>query len=54
MSRLENMVPDGAVNGFKPSTTITGGYKYNYGINGTKMEIKWHAPRLECSIKISR
>jgi len=44
IDNLKKMVPKDAVNGFKPSEAIAGGYKYNYSINGTKVEIKWHAP----------
>ncbi|NUU62889.1 hypothetical protein [Paenibacillus agri] len=38
------MVLIGATNGFRPSSTIADGYKYNFEINGTKVEIKWHSP----------
>ncbi|HEX3029390.1 MAG TPA: hypothetical protein VHT34_08825 [Clostridia bacterium] len=51
LENLENMVPNGTVNGFKPSATITDGYKYNYTINGTKIEIKWHAPDANAAAK---
>lgn len=51
LKSLENMVPNGASNGFKPSTTISDGYKYNYEINGTKIEIKWHAPDANAASK---
>jgi filamentous hemagglutinin len=38
------MVPGGIPDTFKPSTTIPGGSKFKYEVNGTKVEIKWHAP----------
>ena len=41
---LKNMVPKRAVNKFKPSTTIKKGSKYNFKINGTSIELKWHSP----------
>jgi hypothetical protein len=43
--------PKFAANGFKPSATIADGYKYNYTINGTKIEIKWHAPDAKAAAK---
>ncbi|WP_076308031.1 RHS repeat-associated core domain-containing protein [Paenibacillus odorifer] len=51
IENLESMVPNGAANGFKPSATIADGYKYNYEINGTKIEIKWHAPDANAAAK---
>jgi filamentous hemagglutinin len=41
---LKRMVPGGIPNTFTPSTTIPGGSKFKYEVNGTKVEIKWHAP----------
>ena len=51
VSDLKKMIPDGTSNGFKPSTTITDGYKYNYSVNGTKVEIKWHSPDANAASK---
>ncbi|WP_052953971.1 RHS repeat-associated core domain-containing protein [Clostridium sp. C8] len=43
-SSLKSLVPKGVPNTFKPSSTISDGYKYNFTANGTKMEVKWHSP----------
>lgn len=51
LSELESMIPNGAVNTFKPSDAIAEGYKYNYTINGTKIEIKWHSPDANAAAK---
>lgn len=51
LAKLEMMVPNGAANGFRPSATIADGFKYNYTINGTKIEIKWHAPDAKAAAK---
>jgi RHS repeat-associated protein len=48
---LEGMVPKGTPNTFKPSPTIEEGFKYNYKINDTKVEIKWHSPDAEAALK---
>jgi len=45
-SSLRSMVRHGAENEFIPSRTISEGYKYNFEINGTKLEVKWHSPDL--------
>ncbi|MEX1223960.1 MAG: polymorphic toxin-type HINT domain-containing protein, partial [Pirellulales bacterium] len=41
---LKRMVPGGIPDTFKPSSTIPGGSKFKYEVNGAKVEIKWHAP----------
>jgi len=41
---LRRLVPHGSQNLFKPSPSITAGSKYQYTVNGIKVEIKWHAP----------
>jgi len=41
---LQKLVPPGTPNLFKPSATITDGSKFQYTLNGQKVEIKWHAP----------
>jgi hypothetical protein len=41
---LRRLVPHGTPNVFKPSPTIAAGSKYQYTVNGVKLEIKWHAP----------
>lgn len=51
LENLQSMVRKDAVNTFKPSATITDGYKYYYTINGTKIEIKWHAPDANAAAK---
>jgi len=48
---LKSMVPKGSINQFKPSPTISEGYKYVSKINGTRVEIKWHAPDLNAAAK---
>lgn len=51
VSKLKSMPPNSAVNRFNPSATIANGYKYNHTINGTKIEIKWHAPDINVAAK---
>ncbi|WP_421535110.1 DUF637 domain-containing protein [Pseudomonas marginalis] len=41
---LQKLVPPGTPDLFKPSATITDGSKFQYTLNGQKVEIKWHAP----------
>lgn len=48
---LRTMIPDGMPNTFTPSSTITDGYKFNYDINGTKMEVKWHSADANAAAK---
>jgi hypothetical protein len=48
-SRLQLMVRDGAQNEFLPSDKILFGEKYNYTINDTKVEIKWHSEDLKAA-----
>ncbi|MFX0559922.1 hypothetical protein TEPIDINF_001334 [Tepidibacillus infernus] len=48
---LKKMISKDAVNKFKPSSTIIEGYKYNYTINGVKIEIKWYAPDTNAATK---
>ena len=49
-SSLKSLVPKGVPNTFKPSSTIKEGYKYNFTVNGTKMEVKWHSPDSNAAI----
>ena len=48
---LRSIVPKGTPNTFVPTATIKDGYKYNFSINGKKMEIKWHSQDLNAAIK---
>ncbi|MBD8032190.1 hypothetical protein [Solibacillus ferritrahens] len=43
---LKSIIPNDIPNTFKPSETITEGYKYNFEIDGQKIEVKWHSPDL--------
>ena len=52
-STLRTIIPKGIPNTFKPSTTIAEGYKYNFDINGTKMEIKWHSADANAAAKFT-
>lgn len=51
MDDLQQMIPKGVKNTFKPSQTIKQGYKYNFKINGKKVEIKWHSPDANAALK---
>ncbi|MGC8787638.1 MAG: hypothetical protein ACP5Q1_09475, partial [Anaerolineae bacterium] len=44
VSNMEAMIPEGTPNTFVPSQTIAEGYKYQFDINGTSVELKWHSP----------
>ncbi|MGE6630415.1 T7SS effector LXG polymorphic toxin [Bacillus sp. NPDC077027] len=48
---LESMIPKGTLNNFKASETIKKGYKYNFEIDGKKVEVKWHSPDLNAKQK---
>ncbi|MCY7774456.1 T7SS effector LXG polymorphic toxin [Bacillus licheniformis] len=48
---LESMIPKGTPNNFKASETIKKGYKYNFEIDGKKVEVKWHSPDLNAKEK---
>ncbi len=50
-SSLKSLVPKGVPNTFKPSSTISDGYKYNFTVNGTKMQVKWHSPDSNAALK---
>ena len=50
-SSLRSIIPQGTPNTFVPSDTIIEGYKYNFSINGTNIEIKWHYPDLNAATK---
>ena len=50
-SSLRSIIPQGTPNTFVPSDTIIEGYKYNFSINGTNIEIKWHSPDLNAATK---
>ena len=50
-SVLKTQIPKGTPNTFKPSSTIAKGYKYNFKINGTNIEIKWHSPDMKAAAK---
>lgn len=41
---LKSLIPQGSINTFIPSNSIKGGYKYDFIINGQKIQIKWRAP----------
>lgn len=41
---LQKLVPPGKPDLFKPSATFTDGSKFQYTLNGQRVEIKWHAP----------
>ncbi|OLQ44930.1 hypothetical protein BHT95_20220 [Bacillus paralicheniformis] len=45
------MIPKGTPNNFKASETIKKGYKYNFEIDGKKVEVKWHSPDLNAKEK---
>lgn len=44
LNRLKSFVPEGTPNTFKPSSTIEFGQKYQFQINGSKIEVKFHSP----------
>ena len=48
---LVSIVTKGIPNTFVPTSTIKDGYKYNFSINGKKVEIKWHSQDLNAAIK---
>lgn len=48
---LRSIVPKGTPNTFVPTATIKDGYKYNFSINGKKVEIKCHSQDLNAAIK---
>ena len=48
---LRSIVPKSTPNTFVPTATIKDGYKYNFSINGKKVEIKWHSQDLNAAIK---
>lgn len=48
---LMSIVTKGTPNIFVPTSTIKDGYKYNFSINGKKVEIKWHSQGLNAAIK---
>lgn len=48
---LVSIVTKGTPNTFVPTSTIKDGYKYNFSINGKKVEIKWHSQDLNAAIK---
>lgn len=50
-SLLKWLTPKGVKNTFKPSADISCGYKYTFRVNGTRVELKWHAPDLAAAIK---
>jgi filamentous hemagglutinin len=45
------LVPDGTPNTFKSSDTIANGSKFNFEVNGTKVEVKWHSPDANAAAK---
>ena len=47
---LQKLVPPGTPDLFKPSATITDGSKFQYTLNGQRVEIKWHAPDANAAI----
>jgi RHS repeat-associated protein len=51
VSTMEAMIPSGTPNTFVPSQTIPAGYKYQFDINGTPIELKWHAPDANASTR---
>lgn len=48
---LKTQIPKGTPNTFKPSSTIAEGFKYNFKINGRRIEIKWHSLDRVASVK---
>ena len=48
---LRSIVPKGTPNTFVPTATIKDGHKYNFSINGKKVEIKCHSQDLNVAIK---
>lgn len=44
IEHLKLLVPEGVPDTFKPSASIAAGSKFQYTVNGTKVEIKWHSP----------
>ena len=48
---LRSIVPNDTPNTFVPSDTIKEGYKYNFSVNGKKMEVKWHSQDLNAATK---
>ena len=48
---LRTIIPKDVPNTFVPSDTIKNGYKYNFSINGKKIEIKWHSADLNAAAK---
>lgn len=48
---LNALIPKDIKNNFKPSDTIEAGYKYQYDVNGSKMEVKWHSIDLKAAAK---
>ncbi|MBR1930228.1 MAG: hypothetical protein IJ833_01960 [Lachnospiraceae bacterium] len=47
--QLRSIIPQGIPNTFVPTETISEGYKYNFKINGKKIEIKWHSEDLNAA-----
>ena len=48
-SALKSFVPKGTPNTFKPSSTIKNGFKYNFKVNGKKVQVKWHSTDLNAA-----
>jgi hypothetical protein len=48
---IKRLVPDGTRKPFSPSKTIADGRKFQYEVNGTKVEIKWHSPDAAAAAK---
>jgi hypothetical protein len=40
---LRRFVPQGVQNTFRPSARIASGEKYNFGVDGNKVELEWHS-----------
>jgi hypothetical protein len=41
---LLSFVPGSTIDSFFPSNSIASGFKFQYELNGTRMEVKWHSP----------
>ena len=51
LDRLKQFVPQTTPNNFKPSNTIEYGQKYQFEINGAKIEVKFHSPDATAAAK---
>lgn len=48
---LRSLIPSDVKNTFTSSDTIATGYKYDFSINGTKIQVKWHSADANVALK---